>query len=381
MGRFALLAGAVTVLLAGCAQFPDSRPAADWRERPSLTPQAGPEPRLPWESDDRSGSGRQDQATASIPPPDGCRDHDPAVIATCLSPISAVVSLPDGESAFAAERDGRVLRVTKGREPVEIARLTVDTAGGGGVTGLALSPSYAEDQLVYAYVTTAEDNRVVRFAPGDKAKPILTGIPRGGNGNRGALASDRQGALLVATGDAGNPGAAADPGSLAGKVLRIDATGKPAAGNPSADSPVLASGLHSPGGLCTTRDGKATWVTDQASDRDLLYKVRPGALGAGAWNWPDKPGVAGCAAWQDGVMIALERDAAVVNVALNPDGSVSGQPQRAEQDTYGQLSPLDLAPQGTHAFTGTINKTGGKTVSSDDRVLMLIRKPNGGGKD
>ena len=94
-----------------------------------------------------------------------------------------------------------------------------------------MSPTYGEDQLVFAYVTTATDNRVLMIAPGDAPRPIVTGIPRGSTNNRGALALDNQGALLVATGNAGDP-AAGNPTSLAGKVLRIDVDGQPAAGNP-----------------------------------------------------------------------------------------------------------------------------------------------------
>ena len=43
---------------------------------------------------------------------------------------------------------------------------TVDEAspqGEAGLLGLAVSPTYDEDGLVYAYVSTAEDNRVVRM--------------------------------------------------------------------------------------------------------------------------------------------------------------------------------------------------------------------------
>ena len=47
----------------------------------------------------------------------------------------------------------------------------VDTAGDGGLLGLALSPTYAEDGLVYAYLSTATDNRVVRLPARRHAEP------------------------------------------------------------------------------------------------------------------------------------------------------------------------------------------------------------------
>ena len=46
----------------------------------------------------------------------------------------------------------------------------VDTnAGEGGLLGLAVSPAYARDQHVYAYFTSAQDNRIVRFRLGGAA--------------------------------------------------------------------------------------------------------------------------------------------------------------------------------------------------------------------
>src|SRR3712207_9595311 len=67
----------------------------------------------------------------------------------------------------------RSLQVQRERPNQEVAALAVDPAGDGGLTGLALSPSYAEDELIYAYITTPIDNRVVRIAPGDMPKPVL----------------------------------------------------------------------------------------------------------------------------------------------------------------------------------------------------------------
>lgn len=112
-------------------------------------------------------------------------------------------------AALVGERTtGRVLRVARGQEPELVATVPVDPTGGGGLTGLVLSPGFAEDQLVYAYTTTAEDSRVVRLAPGDEPEPLFTGIPRGASHNGGTLGVDPGGTLLVATGDAGNPAAA-----------------------------------------------------------------------------------------------------------------------------------------------------------------------------
>lgn len=371
---------AVGVLLSGCADFDGSAAAeTEWSEAPELTPEQAPQPEAP-----RTPT----EAPSSVPPPDGCTDHDQAVIATCLDTAVAVAAFPDGTvpAGVAAEQDsGKVLRVEQGKKPKPLATLKVNTAGDGGLTGIALSPSYAEDQLIFAYVTTASDNRIVRFAPGQESKPILTGIPRGKTGNRGAIASDGDGALLVATGDAGDAKAASSPKSLAGKVLRIDGSGKAAEGNPEPGSRVIASGVHTPGGLCASADGSRAWITDRAGDADAIYLIKPGeALSAPVWKWKDKPGVAGCADSETGIAVATAKAGNLQYLPVDEDATATGKPEVAfdGEGGYGRLSGMDVLAEGI-AMVGTVNKAGGKPVSSDDRVVLLPVQPTpaGGGKD
>ncbi|MGH3432266.1 MAG: PQQ-dependent sugar dehydrogenase [Thermocrispum sp.] len=385
------LLAAVTVcglVLTGCAQFDDSASDGEFRAAPELTPQRGPQPDLPEAPGGSEGPGGAvpgaDGRPEEIPPPDGCKDHDPAVLGTCLDTVVAVAALPpvNGQpAALAAEQGtGRVLRVVKGRKPASFARLDVSAGGDGGLTGLALSPSYDEDGLVFGYVTTGSDNRVVRFAKGQKPKAVLTGIPKGRSGNRGALAVDGAGALLVATGDAGDAKAADNPGSLAGKVLRIDTSGKAADGNPKTGSRVLASGLHTPGGICAAADGERVWVTDRGPQADTIYLVERGKpLGTPVWSWNDKPGVAGCADAADGVSVAMSTDPGLHGLEVDDRGSVKGKPSVSfdEKSGYGRLGGLNVYTQGL-AVAGTVNKDGGDPVSSDDRVVLLPLNPAGG---
>ncbi|MBP2476934.1 glucose/arabinose dehydrogenase [Crossiella equi] len=379
--RKAALAGFVTLalLVSGCASFPEVQ-QAEWTPQPKLQPQGGPPP---GGGGNGGGGGQQPPQggpRTPVPPPDGCKDFDPVVIATCLEPVSAIAALPDGQSALVAERTtGRILRVQQGQAPVEFAKVPVDTAGGGGLTGLTLSPAYREDELVFALVTTGSDNRVIRIAKGDGPKPILTGIPRGARNNAGALAKDRSGALLVATGNAGNAGAASDPKSLAGKVLRINAQGKPADGNPDPGSAVVANGLTSPGGICTTADFATTWVTDRAERQDVVYKLAVGKpLGNPAWTWPNRPGVGGCAAFPDMLVVAQAEGAQLFSLSISNTGAFTGRPAPLMENVYGRLSAMDMLPDGSHAFVGTVNKGGGKPVSSDDRVWVMQRQQQGG---
>jgi glucose/arabinose dehydrogenase len=370
-------------LLGACSvtpTFPD-RSAGPFHAKLEIGSQAGPRPEIPgpFRPPGPDASGRPPPG-----PPRGCTDPDPQVVATCLEPISALVVLPGSAPVgLAAERTtGRILQVQRQRPNQEVAALAVDPAGDGGLTGLALSPSYAEDELIYAYITTPVDNRVVRIAPGDIPKPVLAGIPRGPTGNAGALAVDSHGMLLVATGDAGNPAAAGDPRSLAGKVLRIDTFGHPAPGNP-AGSKVLVSGLHVPGGLCIDPLTNELWITDREPDHDLLHRVRPGRpLGPASWTWPGGSGAAGCVVMLGRIQVAFTSGAPMFALGIGPDGTFIGLPLEIPLERYGRIAAAALSPDGRMMWLGTVNKTRGKPISSDERVFVLPDPVGpGGGQD
>lgn len=357
--------------------FPD-RDAGPFHAKLQVGPRARAEPPIPGPLRP-PGPGAPGQPPPA--PPRGCTDPDPQVIATCLEPISALVVLPDSTPVgLAAERTtGRILRVQRQRPNQEVAALAVDPAGDGGLTGLALSASYAEDELIYAYITTPVDNRVVRIAPGDLPKPILVGIPRGPTGNAGALTVDSHGMLLVGTGDAGNPAAAEDPRSLAGKVLRIDTFGHPAPGNPGG-SPVLVSGLHVPGGLCIDPLTNELWITDRTPKADLLHRVHPGhPVGPAAWSWPAGTGAAGCVVMRGRIQVAFTSGAPMFALGIGPHGTFVGPPRRIPLEHYGHISAAALSPDGRMMWLGTVNKTSGRPISSDERVFVLPDLVGAGG--
>ncbi len=371
-GRRALAALLLALSLGGCAAFPDDGPRT-WQEQLQGVGELSDIPRVPEDAPPTAAPPEPGDDPVAPVEPDPCDDPDPAVVATCLDPVGAVAVLPDGTSALVAERaTGRVLRIVQGLEPELVATVPVDAAG--GITGLVLSPSYAEDRLVYAYITTPQDNRVVLLAAGEAPKPVLTGIPRGSTGNGGALAVDTDGALLVATAAVG--AGDDDPASLAGKLLRIDTRGRPAEGNPDPASPVLSSGLTAPGGICVDPVSTALWVTDRTPAADLLHLVRPGPLREAAWRWPDRPGVGGCAAVGDAVAVTQEAAAAMFVLRVDPEAVITST-ETALQGTYGRLGPATAGPDGLVWF-GTLNKDGGAPVPSDDRVVRIPLAGGGG---
>ncbi|SNS31002.1 PQQ-dependent sugar dehydrogenase [Rhodococcoides kyotonense] len=367
----AFLAVAVT-LGAGCARFDDSastpfspEPSFGAAEIDPVDPDAPPTSTSP-----NAG-----------PPPGPCVDPDPNVIATCLDTTGGLVMLPGGETALIGERrTGRILQVGTGQNQTatEVARLDVDSSSDGGLLDLALSPSYAEDGLVYAYITTGSDNRVVRIAAGDTPKAVLTGIPRGASSNRGAIEFSGPNQMLVLTGDAGSPGAAADPTSLAGKLLRVDSlTPSP---NPPAPT-VALSGIGTAGDVCTDQTG-SIWITDRTAVEDRLQRIdQLGTVVSPVWTWPDRPGVAGCAASPGAVAIALTTGKAVAVLATDENtGAVTAAPSLIVQDRYGQLNGTAISGDGT-IWAGTVNKNGDAPGPNDDRVVKIPVPAGGGGFD
>ncbi|MFJ2838470.1 MULTISPECIES: PQQ-dependent sugar dehydrogenase [Nocardia] len=363
-GRVAIGLALGTVLVAGCARFDESA-SSPFTTEPSLGG-SNVEPKKPQES------------PSQVPRPTGpCIDPDPNVIATCLD--SAAGLIPVGDGALVAERrTGRILQVTPvdastPQEPaVEVARVPVDGSGDGGISDIVLSPTFGEDGLMYAYITTGSDNRVVRLSRnGGAPKEILTGIPKGASGNRGAIDWATPTQLLVLTGDAGNPGAAADPGSLGGKVLRLES---PSSG---VNTPqVVASGIGTAGDIC--RDGKdGMWVTDRTAAEDRLQHLGTDGTLTVSWTWPDRPGVGGCTATGDGVAVALGEGKALAAVAADPNTfAVTTAPALIAQDKYGKLLGATASPDGS-VWVTTTNKADGTPGEFDDRVVR-IPPPQGG---
>ena len=294
--------------------------------------------------------------------------------------------MPDGSSALVGERTtGRILQVARGVDPALVAKIDgVDASGDGGLLGLAMSPSYAEDGLIYAYVTTATDNRIVRIARGDVPKAIFTGIPKGAehNGGRIAFAADRS--LYVGTGDTGDPALSTDPASLGGKVLRLDEFGKPAASNPAPGSSIFASGFTQVTGMCPMDDGTVA-ALDRRRAEDVLLPLTAGknyatlASGDGLWTWTPADGGAVDCAIAGGLLASTSLDKQqLTGIQLAPDGTFTGSPTILLDNRYGRLLTVTGDQQGLLWLT-TSNKDGlGTPVPSDDRVVVVPSSSGGG---
>ena len=218
------------------------------------------------------------------------RPHVVGTIASDLRAPWGITFLPDG-TALVGERDTTRVVAIKDKQVRTVGRVSgVQPQGEAGLLGLAASPTFAKDRLVFAYLSTSQDNRVVtmRYDGGrlGSPKPILTGIPNGFIHDGGRLLFARDGNLFVSTGETGNDQLAQDRDSLGGKILRITPQGEPAPGNPVKGSPVWTMGHRNVQGLAFDGDGQL-WATEFGQDTwDELNRIDK----ARNYGWPLEEG-------------------------------------------------------------------------------------------
>ncbi len=304
---------------------------------------------------------------------------DPNVVASGLTVPTGLALMPDG-SAVVAERDsGRLLQVFPDRSPArELMRVAgVDAGGDGGLLGLAISPTYAEDGLFYAYLSTATDNRVVRFPLGGTPNPVLTGIPRGEVHNGGGLLFDADGTLYVGTGDTGDARLARDPASLAGKVLRIDVFG-----NRLGDRPYFTRGHRDVTALCAADEGKIVATDDASEGPDEVNLLVEGGDYDTAEPLAEIPsadgGLGGCAVAGSSVFLGALDGERVHVLTVDESGTPTDEPRELLRGQYGRLRTTVLDAEGGLWVT-TSNKDGEGTPDEDDDKVLRILPPSAAG--
>jgi len=322
-------------------------------------------------------------------------NKNPAVVAKHLTAPVGLAMLPDGTALVGERTTGRIVRVQpRPGEPVPTVRTLhgLDTSGDGGLLDLAVSPAYPEDNLIYAYITTRKDNRVVEFTLAGPVTPVVTGIAKGRSGNAGRLHFAPNGDLFIGTGDTGRAQRADNPQSLAGKVLRVTAIGKPARSNPMKRSPVYTSGMHLVNGLCGDPPGSTVLEVESGGP---LNPDEVNVLSAGQnYGWPAASGVGrtpvatlpdafgspgGCAVLAGNLWVTSLDGAAVLSAPLRGAGAhlEVGKFRPVLKGKFGRLMTVVAAPDGALWLT-TSNKDGqGHPVPADERVIRYL--PGGGG--
>ncbi len=296
------------------------------------------------------------------------------------------IAFADGAPLVSERDSGRIVEIVDGK-PREVGRIDgVAARGEGGLLGIAV-----RDGELFAYLTTATDNRIVRMplqgAPGTRtlgaARTILTGLPVASIHNGGRIAFGPDGMLFATVGDAGRPDSAQDPGALGGKILRMTPDGARPADNPFPDSLVYSLGHRNPQGLAWAPDG-ALYASEFGQNTwDELNLIRPGAN----YGWPVVEGIgrregftdplqqwstssaspSGIAVVGADLLIANLRGERLRTVPLAAPGTAT----ERFRGTYGRLRDVVRAPDGS-AWILTNNTDGrGDPQPGDDRIVRL----------
>ncbi|MEO7260487.1 MAG: PQQ-dependent sugar dehydrogenase [Jatrophihabitantaceae bacterium] len=298
--------------------------------------------------------------------------------------------LPGGDALVSERETGRILRLTPGGgAPRQVDDVPgVVAAGEGGLLGIAVSPGFAMDNLVYAYYTGEQDNRVVRFGLGaGEPEVIFDGIAKAGFHNGGRIAFGPDGMLYVGTGDAGDTQRAQDRSSPNGKILRLTPDGSPAPGNPTARSPVYSFGHRNVQGLAWDSTGRLFATEFGQNEVDEVNLIQPGrnygwplVEGAGdtdggrftnplvTWS-TEEASPSGMAIAGDTAYIAALRGERLWSVPLN--GATTGQPRADFQGRYGRLRTVVTAPDGSLWLTTSNTDGRGDPRDGDDRILRF----------
>ncbi|MEW2810031.1 PQQ-dependent sugar dehydrogenase [Streptomyces massasporeus] len=363
-------------------------------------------------SDSAGSSGKQASTSpsstapgSSAPPGQAAEETPPAkgsvkvvrTVAEGLDSPWGLAPLPGGGLLVSSRDDGTIVRVDeKTGKKTEIGEVPgVSAAGEGGLLGITLSPDYASDHMVYAYFTSASDNRIVRMIY-DEQKPageqlgapdtVYKGIPKGfiHNGGRIGFGPDKM--LYVGTGESGDTGLSQDKDSVGGKILRLTPEGEPAPGNPFPDSPVYSYGHRNVQGLAwdgrqrlfASEFGQDTW--------DELNAIKPGDN----YGWPEAEGRSGDKQFHNPIDQWTTAEASPSGIAY-AEGSIwmaglrgkrlwriplngtqaSAEPQAFLEGEYGRLRTV-VSAGGDRLWLVTSNTDGrGSPKDGDDRILEL----------
>ncbi|WP_328322158.1 PQQ-dependent sugar dehydrogenase [Streptomyces sp. NBC_00388] len=344
----------------------------------------------------RAATSASPSASRAVPPAKGTLKVV-STLTTGLDSPWGVAVLPEGDLLVSSRDKGTITRVDAetGRKSVLGKVAGVTPAGEGGLLGIALSPSYASDHLVYAYFSTTSDNRIARMFYDEKQPggqqlgapdTVFKGIPKGTLHNGGRIAFGPDKMLYAGTGETGDQGLAQDKKSLGGKILRMTPDGQPAHGDPWADSVVYSYGHRNVQGLAWDAAGRL-WADEFGQDTwDELNLIRPGKN----YGWPEAEGKAGRAGFTDPVEQWKTADSSPSGIAY-AEGSVwmaslrgerlwripldggkpSARPQAFLQGKYGRLRTV-VSAGGDRLWLVTSNTDSrGKPKAGDDRILQL----------
>ena len=170
------------------------------------------------------------------------------VLSSGLKKPWGITQLPDGRLLITEKEGSMRIATTSGNLSAPITGLPkVNSSGQGGLLGLTLDPSFAENRMVYwTFSEAVPEGNLTSVAKGklsaddgrmENATVIYRATPAyNGNLHYGSrILFDKDGNLIFSTGERSDKVTrpqAQDLNSALGKIIRITTDGKPAAGNP-----------------------------------------------------------------------------------------------------------------------------------------------------
>lgn len=316
------------------------------------------------------------------------------VVADSLQVPWALAFLPEGDM-LVTERSGTLRRIGTDGQTYDIEG--VEHSGEGGLLGVVLHPSFAENRWLYVYLTSDSGdgliNRVERYTYSDDELNdrivIIDDIPGASYHDGGRLAFGPDEKLYITTGDAGDSSNAQDRESLAGKILRLNDDGTVPETNPFG-TPVYSYGHRNPQGLAWDSQDRL-WSTEHGrsgvrSGFDELNLIEAGAN----YGWPTIQGdetaddmrepivhsgsdetwaPAGLAYASGSLYFGGLRGQSLYEAKIEDGDTVSVRSHYREE--FGRLRDVAHGPEGS-LFVTTSNRDGrGQPASDDDRILKV----------
>lgn len=310
-------------------------------------------------------------------------------VATNLASPWGLAFLPDGSTLVSERNTARIKRIAGGTVTTIGTVPGVRPAGEGGLHGLAVSPNFNNDRLIYAYFTAANDNRVVRMTFNNglgTPQTIVSGIPKANIHNGGRLAFGPDGMLYISTGDANQSSRAQSMSSLGGKILRVTPTGAAAPGNPTSGSRIWTLGHRNVQGLAfdgagrlyASEFGQNTWdeLNLIQAGRNYGWPIVEGRANDPRFvnplvQWsPSQASPSGIAFARNTVWVAGLRGQRLWAVPVL-NGALDGNPVSFFNGTFGRLRAVATAADGSLRLMTNNTDGRGNPRPGDDRIVRL----------